>query len=57
MTPGAGLLRELMARGQDLNWGQFAIALINGIVYFAIGFFLFHKAEQLAKRRGRIGGY
>jgi ABC-2 type transport system permease protein len=57
MTPGAGVLRELMARQQGLNWGQFAIAVVNGGVYFAIGLYLFHRAEHIAKRRGRLAGY
>lgn len=57
MTPGAGVLRELMARQQGLDWGQFAAALINGVVYFAIGLSLFHQAERIAKLRGKLGGY
>jgi ABC-2 type transport system permease protein len=57
MTPGAGLLRDLMARGLELNWGQWAIALTNGIFYFSLGLFLFRQAERETKRRGRLGGY
>lgn len=57
MTSGAGLLRDLMARGLELNWGQWAIALINGMIYFSLGLFLFHQAERETKRRGRLGGY
>ncbi|MDX2229131.1 MAG: ABC transporter permease [Leptolyngbyaceae cyanobacterium bins.349] len=57
MTPGAGILRELMARNQSLDWGQLAIAFLNGGIYFAIGFVLFQQAERIAKQRGRLGGY
>ena len=57
MTPGAGVLRGLMARGQSLDWGLFAIALVNGVGYFAIGLFLFNYAERIAKQRGKLGGY
>jgi ABC-2 type transport system permease protein len=57
MAPGAGLLRELMARGQALEWSQLAIAFLNGIGYLALGLGLFRWAEQTTKRRGRLGGY
>lgn len=57
MTPGAGILRDLMARNQELNWGTLAIALLNGGIYFAIGLALFKQAERIAKQRGRLGGY
>ncbi len=57
MTPGAGLLRDLMARGEDINLITLVIAFINGIVYFAIGLFLFRVAEKEAKRRGILSGY
>ncbi len=57
MTPGAGLLRDLMARGESLNLTTLIIAFINGTVYFAIGLFLFRVAEKEAKRRGILSGY
>jgi ABC-2 type transport system permease protein len=57
MTPGAGLLRDLMARGEGLSLITLIIAFINGIVYFAIGLFLFRVAEKEAKRRGILSGY
>ncbi|MBW4522029.1 MAG: ABC transporter permease [Scytolyngbya sp. HA4215-MV1] len=57
MMPGAGLMRDLMARDNSLNWGIWAIALLNGSVYFAIGWFLFRWAERETKRSGKIGGY
>ncbi len=57
MMPGAGLLRDLMARGQMLDPIAFAIALCNGVAYFALGLFLFRWAERETKRRGTLGGY
>lgn len=57
MMPGAGLLRDLMAREQPLNWATWAIALLNGVVYFALGITLFRWAERETKRKGRLGGY
>ncbi|MCJ8280383.1 MAG: ABC transporter permease [Rivularia sp. ALOHA_DT_140] len=57
MTPGAGLLRSLMARGEGLNFMTLAIAFANGIIYLAIGLFLFRYAEKEAKRRGILSGY
>lgn len=57
MTPGAGLLRDLMARGESINLITLVIAFINGIVYFAIGLFMFRVAEKEAKRRGILSGY
>jgi ABC-2 type transport system permease protein len=57
MTPGAEMLRDLMARGELFNWVAFAIALLNGGAYLALGLFLFRKAEQVAKHRGKLGGY
>lgn len=57
MTPGAGLLRDLMARGESLNFTQLAVAFVNGAVYFAVGLLLFRVAEREAKRRGMLSGY
>lgn len=57
MTPGAGLLRDVMARNMPLNWSNLAIALLNGTVYFSLGIVLFHWAERTVKRQGKLGGY
>lgn len=57
MIPGAGLLRNLMARGQMLEPIALAIACVNGAAYFGLGLFLFHWAERETKRRGGLGGY
>lgn len=57
MTPGAALLRTVMARGQSFDLAQFLTALFNGAVYFALGLFLFRLAEREVKQRGRLGGY
>jgi len=57
MSPGAGLLRDLMARGESLNFTQLVVAFINGAVYFTVGLLLFRLAEREAKRRGMLSGY
>lgn len=57
ILPSIGLLRGLMARGEMLDWRQWAIALANGLVYFAIGTIVFRWAERQAKRQGTLGGY
>ncbi|PSB05350.1 ABC transporter [filamentous cyanobacterium CCP2] len=57
MAPGAGLLRDVMARGEGLNWSSLVIALLNGAVYLSFGLFLFRFAERETKRRGKLGGY
>lgn len=57
MAPGAGLLRDLMARGAGLDLLRFTLALLNGLIYFSLGLFLFRWAEREAKRGGKLGGY
>lgn len=57
MTAGAGLLRDVMARGEALNLAGFTLALLNGIGYFTVGLMIFRFAEREAKRRGMLGGY
>lgn len=57
MCPGAELLRDLMARGESLNFTKLVIALVNGAVYFTLGLLLFRLAEREAKRRGMLSGY
>ncbi|MGB7485013.1 MAG: ABC transporter permease, partial [Phormidesmis sp.] len=57
ILPSTGLLRDLMAREQPLDWRGWAIALVNGLVYFAVGTLLFHWAEDKAKRQGSLGSY
>lgn len=57
ILPSTGLLRDLMARGQALDWGDWAIALANGIIYFTLGTLVFRWAERQAKRQGTLGGY
>lgn len=57
ILPSTGLLRDLMARSQPLDWGEWAIALANGIVYFTLGMLVFRWAERQAKQQGSLGGY
>jgi ABC-2 type transport system permease protein len=57
MTTGAELLRDLMARGEGLNFTKLGIAFVNGGVYFTVGLLLFRLAERQAKRQGMLSGY
>ena len=57
MSPGAGLLRDLMARGESLDLTRLAFAFFNGAVYFSLGLLIFRLAEREAKRRGVLSGY
>lgn len=57
MTPGAALLRTVMAQEQAFSLAQFFVALLNGAAYFALGLYLFRLAEREVKQRGRLGGY
>lgn len=57
MVTGAGLLRQVMAYRQPLDWFWLGLAFLSGLVYFVVGLLLFQMAEREAKRRGRLGGY
>ncbi|MEL7350973.1 MAG: ABC transporter permease [Cyanobacteria bacterium J06649_5] len=57
ILPSTGLLRDLMARNLALDWREWAIALANGLFYFALGTLVFRWAEGKAKRQGSLGGY
>jgi ABC-2 type transport system permease protein len=57
MAPGAGLLRDLMARQMPLDWSRLAIAFLNGGVYFTIGVCIFKWSERQTKLRGNLSGY
>ena len=57
ILPSTGLLRDLMARGESLDWNLWAIALLNGILYFTLGTLFFRWAERKAKQQGTLGGY
>ncbi|XGV99483.1 MAG: ABC transporter permease [Leptolyngbya sp. BL-A-14] len=57
MSPGAGLLRDVMARQHPLDLSQMGVAVVNGGVYFAIGLLLFRWAERQTKRHGNLSDY
>lgn len=57
MTPGAELLRKIMAQEQPLDLVQFLISLFNGAAYLTVGLLLFQLAERRAKQHGKLGGY
>ncbi len=56
-TPGAEVLRDLMARGESLNFTKLVVAFVNAGIYFTVGLLLFRFAEREAKRRGILSGY
>lgn len=57
ILPSTGLLRDVMAREQALNWNGWAIALLNGLFYFLLGTLLFRWAEKKAKSLGSLSSY
>jgi ABC-2 type transport system permease protein len=57
IVPSTGLLRDLMAREQGLDWLMWGGAIANGIIYFVLGILVFRWAENKAKRQGTLGGY
>lgn len=57
MTPGAGQLRDLLARGQAFDPQLFGLGLLNGFAYLLLGLWLFGRAVGAAKQRGLLGGY
>ncbi|MGG6296916.1 ABC transporter permease [Leptolyngbya sp. AN02str] len=57
MTPGAGLLRDVMARNDGLQLAPLLLAFLNGGVYLLVGLSLFRVAERETKRRGKLAGY
>ncbi|WP_457636779.1 ABC transporter permease [Oceanithermus sp.] len=57
MTPGAGQLRSILARGEAFDTTTFALGLANGLVYLLLGLWVFGLAVRAAKARGLLGGY
>ena len=57
ILPSTGLLRDLMAREQALDWHGWAIALLNGLLYFLLGTLLFRWSEGKAKSLGSLSSY
>lgn len=54
IAPAAALLRDLMARGKDLDGPALAIAMANGGVYLAVGILMFLRADREARRQGLL---
>jgi ABC-2 type transport system permease protein len=52
MTPGMGMLRSMMVRSELFDPLQFVLAVINGVVYFALGMLLFQAIERYTKQKG-----
>jgi len=57
LTPAASALRDAMARGGDLDPVATAIAMLNSLVYLAIGLAIFARGVRIAKRAGTLASY
>lgn len=57
MAPGAGVLRDVLARGLPLQPVPLLLALLNGVAYLTLGLCLFNWAQRETKRRGKLAGY
>lgn len=57
LTPGAVILRDLMARGLALDPSLLLLATINSLAYFAVGFAIFTWVAGKTKERGLLGSY
>ena len=57
---GIDLVREIMINGatlMEIGWINITLLIINALVYFGIGVFVFHSCERFAMRRGLLGQY
>jgi ABC-2 type transport system permease protein len=57
MTVGSDILRDLMARKQNLDLSSLIFALINSIGYLILGIIVFRYAERKAKRHAMLSAY
>jgi ABC-2 type transport system permease protein len=57
MTVGSGILRDLMARNQSLDFSGLALAFLNGLGYFVLGVLVFRWAERKVKHQAILSGY
>lgn len=57
LVEGVGMMRTMMAHGGAFDVVSFAVAVVNGIVWLAIGLAVFRSAENRSKRRGSIAGF
>src|SRR5699024_2154406 len=57
---GVDLIRDVMIDGVTLtqiSGGDFAILIVNGVIYFAVGLGFFLYCERVAMRKGLLGQY
>jgi ABC-2 type transport system permease protein len=57
MTPGAGLMRNLIVRNAGLESLPLLWALLNGLFYAVLGAIAFRWTEKITKRNGQLGSY
>lgn len=52
-----GVARGMLAGGAPLEGPALLLAFLNGLLYLALGLFLFRRAVNRAKRLGLLHGY
>lgn len=57
LTPAAGAIRDLMARGGDLDPAAAVVAALNGLAYLGLGLAIFARGVRIAKRSGSLASY
>ena len=57
MVAGTGVLRQILARGVEVDWNVLALAYCNGIVYALVGLLVFRQTTFSVRRKGTLGWY
>lgn len=57
IVPSAGLLRQIMARGEPVAAMQALTAILNGLVYLIVGLLVYRWVDNQVRRRGLLGVY
>lgn len=57
ITSAAAMLRDMMARGEALDWRDLAITFASCGFYLTIGMLLFLRSDREARRRGLLAQY
>lgn len=57
ISPGAGLMREMMAQGQPLEAFSLGLAFLNGLIFLLLGLLVFRWAARRVRYLGSLGGY
>ncbi|GGJ54851.1 ABC transporter permease [Deinococcus roseus] len=57
LVPSAIGLRDVMVRGESLPLEQIALMLANGLLWFALGVWVFRKADRGVRLQGVLNSY